>query len=323
MSSLKKKGFLGTPNNPYAKTELCKNYPNCRFGDLCAFAHGENDLRCKTLHEMQVRGKIPCAQKYRCYPCMNFVSTGSCPYRHRCVFLHDPRIITDEKDQIYVRSGETNFRVSPSPFPASSSKHDMIQWPANKQKFDENVFINTTDDEVVEYTAPDQHAFSQSRLPWTIFCIWSGFVDELIRLKGSQEKNSIQIFDSDPLKEFFVRRTADQKEIKVVRLDVFLKLTNEGIITVNDKNQNGNFADESLVHHDPGIEKEIEEFSRESILKFLDDDPINPAICRIQANTIMEKCENTEFSCIENNHSIDSCEYVKNYDPCQILRGRR
>jgi hypothetical protein len=35
--------------------------------------------------------------KYRQLPCRTFISTGSCPYRERCVFIHDPRLITSKK----------------------------------------------------------------------------------------------------------------------------------------------------------------------------------------------------------------------------------
>lgn len=32
--------------------------------------------------------------KFRRLPCRTFISTGTCPYRERCVYLHDPRIAT-------------------------------------------------------------------------------------------------------------------------------------------------------------------------------------------------------------------------------------
>ena len=37
------------------------------------------------------------APKYRQLPCRTFISTGSCPYRERCVFIHDPRLTTSKK----------------------------------------------------------------------------------------------------------------------------------------------------------------------------------------------------------------------------------
>lgn len=32
--------------------------------------------------------------KFRQLPCRTFISCGFCPYRERCVFLHDPRLIS-------------------------------------------------------------------------------------------------------------------------------------------------------------------------------------------------------------------------------------
>lgn len=39
--------------------------------------------------------------KCRQLPCRTFISTGSCPYGDRCVFLHDPSIVSKP---IYIRS---------------------------------------------------------------------------------------------------------------------------------------------------------------------------------------------------------------------------
>jgi hypothetical protein len=42
-------------------------------------------------------------QQFKCrqLPCRTFISTGSCPYGDRCVFLHDPSIVSKP---IYIRS---------------------------------------------------------------------------------------------------------------------------------------------------------------------------------------------------------------------------
>lgn len=40
------------------------------------------------------------SSKYRLLPCRTFISTGTCPYHERCVFLHDPR--TQVRDPKYV-----------------------------------------------------------------------------------------------------------------------------------------------------------------------------------------------------------------------------
>ena len=42
----------------------------------------------------QMSGGTDNVSKCRQLPCKTFVSTGSCPYGDRCVFLHDPCIIS-------------------------------------------------------------------------------------------------------------------------------------------------------------------------------------------------------------------------------------
>ncbi len=61
---------------------MCKNwekYGTCEFGDHCAFAHGETELR----------EKIHVAPQYKTKRCRGFYEDGFCPYGSRCQFLHD------------------------------------------------------------------------------------------------------------------------------------------------------------------------------------------------------------------------------------------
>lgn len=63
------------------KTELCKRFMetgNCRYGNKCQFAHGEQELRGILRHP-----------KYKTVRCKNFSITGTCPYGSRCRFLHE------------------------------------------------------------------------------------------------------------------------------------------------------------------------------------------------------------------------------------------
>ena len=34
--------------------------------------------------------------KFRQLPCRTFLSIGNCPYRERCVYLHDPRLASGD-----------------------------------------------------------------------------------------------------------------------------------------------------------------------------------------------------------------------------------
>ena len=45
----------------------------------------------RALYATQV-DSICSAQMYRQLPCRTFLSCGTCPYRDRCVYLHDPRL---------------------------------------------------------------------------------------------------------------------------------------------------------------------------------------------------------------------------------------
>ncbi|CAM9792697.1 unnamed protein product [Ectocarpus fasciculatus] len=92
--------------NTNLKTELCRNHTKgfCTYGDRCAFAHGREELKYRTLREMQNAGRIPDAVKYRCIPCMTWVATGSCPYSSRCVFIHDPRVQGRQEAWLYAGS---------------------------------------------------------------------------------------------------------------------------------------------------------------------------------------------------------------------------
>ena len=44
--------------------------------------------------------------KCRQLPCKTFISTGSCPYGDRCVFLHDPSIVSKP---VYIKTKVSNF----------------------------------------------------------------------------------------------------------------------------------------------------------------------------------------------------------------------
>jgi len=71
------------------KTELCHNwemYGSCKYGDTCAFAHGESELQKKAL-----------TFNYKTKPCKQFFELGYCSYGSRCQFSHKKADLSGEK----------------------------------------------------------------------------------------------------------------------------------------------------------------------------------------------------------------------------------
>lgn len=77
-SALKKKSTKADFQQKF-KSEMCKNWENgfCEFADQCAFAHGDNELREKTL-----------VKNYKTKKCKQFHELGFCIYGTRCQFIH-------------------------------------------------------------------------------------------------------------------------------------------------------------------------------------------------------------------------------------------
>jgi hypothetical protein len=56
----------------------------CKYGENCAFAHGENELKNRKL-----------SMNYKTKLCKQFFETGYCPYGSRCQFSH-------KKEHVYI-----------------------------------------------------------------------------------------------------------------------------------------------------------------------------------------------------------------------------
>ena len=62
------------------KTEICRYwemYGECKFGDNCAFAHGDSELKQRKI-----------TFNYKTKPCKQFFELGYCSYGSRCQFSH-------------------------------------------------------------------------------------------------------------------------------------------------------------------------------------------------------------------------------------------
>ena len=71
------------------KTEICRYwemYGECKFGDSCAFAHGESELK-----------KRKMTFNYKTKPCKQFFELGYCSYGCRCQFSHKKEDLKKEK----------------------------------------------------------------------------------------------------------------------------------------------------------------------------------------------------------------------------------
>jgi hypothetical protein len=120
--------------------------------DSCSSSHTHAHL-CR-----EQAGRIPKASKFRCYPCVTWIATGSCPYASRCIFIHDPRLkdrkenlplvplpmrqvsdASSEKSSIVESMDGRESAASPSPSISGRSssggftpvKRDLFFWPVS------------------------------------------------------------------------------------------------------------------------------------------------------------------------------------------------
>lgn len=73
------------------KTEICRYwemYGECKFGDSCAFAHGDSELK-----------KRKMTFNYKTKPCKQFFELGYCSYGCRCQFSHKKEDLKKEKNE--------------------------------------------------------------------------------------------------------------------------------------------------------------------------------------------------------------------------------
>ena len=72
------------------KTEICRYwemYGQCKYGDNCAFAHGDSELKKRKL-----------TFNYKTKPCKQFFELGYCSYGPRCQFSHKKEDTKKEKN---------------------------------------------------------------------------------------------------------------------------------------------------------------------------------------------------------------------------------
>ena len=73
------------------KTEICRYwemYGECKYGDNCAFAHGDSELKQRKM-----------TFNYKTKPCKQFFELGYCSYGSRCQFCHKKEDTKSQKDE--------------------------------------------------------------------------------------------------------------------------------------------------------------------------------------------------------------------------------
>ena len=74
------------------KTEICRNwemYGECKYGNNCAFAHGDSELKQRKL-----------SFNYKTKACRQFFELGYCSYGIRCQFSHKKEDFLRQKNEI-------------------------------------------------------------------------------------------------------------------------------------------------------------------------------------------------------------------------------
>ena len=83
------------------KTEICRYwemYGQCKFGDNCAFAHGDSELKQRKM-----------TFNYKTKPCKQFFELGYCSYGIRCQFSHKKDDLKNQKDDTKNKNDEVSY----------------------------------------------------------------------------------------------------------------------------------------------------------------------------------------------------------------------
>ena len=101
------------------KTEICRYwemYGQCKFGDNCAFAHGDSELK-----------KRKMTFNYKTKPCKQFFELGYCSYGSRCQFSHKKEDAIGKND----KNDEISYLKIIKEFLSSEKEisHELVKRP--------------------------------------------------------------------------------------------------------------------------------------------------------------------------------------------------
>lgn len=102
--------------------------------------------------------------KYRQLPCRTFVSVGTCPYRERCVYLHDPRCICRDAKSKTRRKNKEDENV------------DSLFWPVLPSDFVRRRLDNNGQPIVIQpYHVPTPKSDQYQLHDEAVFSMWNHF----------------------------------------------------------------------------------------------------------------------------------------------------
>ena len=152
--------------------------------------------------------------KYRQLPCKTFVCVGTCPYRDRCVYLHDPRLIyKDAKTKTRKKNSEDSILDSffwpTMPIHEVRKKLDASRQP--------HVIQNYHVPGAESWNKPDGFIHDSA-----IYSMWMHFTEFCSTSNhGSYDKNSASFQANKPYNKYTNRK----------RLGIFVNLSNSIIPT--------------------------------------------------------------------------------------------
>ena len=105
------------------KTEICRYwemYGECKFGDSCAFAHGDSELKKRKL-----------TFNYKTKPCKQFFELGYCSYGCRCQFSHKKENLKKEKEKENSSDNEVSYLKIIKEFLSEDNtiSHELVKRP--------------------------------------------------------------------------------------------------------------------------------------------------------------------------------------------------
>lgn len=143
----------GRPPSPQVPAEV-NRYPQQAGNAATAFPRSASEALFDT------------STKFRQLPCRTFISVGTCPYRERCVYLHDPRCICREAKTKTRRKNKEDVVMDALFWP-------VMPYPMVAAKLDANRQPHV----IQPYSVPLPQADQYRRHDTAVYSMWMHFVD--------------------------------------------------------------------------------------------------------------------------------------------------